>query len=137
MNWSRACLSPDGGLIAAGSVDGSIYIWNSVSGKIDATLTKEHTFVIDNLQSKYKSNQLIPVGLPFPVSAGPRLDLRSIHVTKTALSCCGRQSKLDEAQVCTNVNKSTRTASEALLLPNELCQIIVLFLQGRGFTRGS
>ncbi|KAL6579768.1 autophagy protein 16, interacts with Atg12p-Atg5p [Orobanche minor] len=41
-NWSRSCLSPDDGYVAAGSADGSVHIWSVGNAKIVSTL-KEHT----------------------------------------------------------------------------------------------
>ncbi|XVF49727.1 hypothetical protein PTKIN_Ptkin04bG0036500 [Pterospermum kingtungense] len=41
-NWSRSCISPDDNYIAAGSADGSIYIWSIIKADIVSTL-KEHT----------------------------------------------------------------------------------------------
>ncbi|XP_042011347.1 autophagy-related protein 16-like [Salvia splendens] len=41
-NWSRSCLSPDDGYVAAGSDDGSVEIWSVGNAKIVSTL-KEHT----------------------------------------------------------------------------------------------
>ncbi|KAE8667933.1 Detected protein of confused Function [Hibiscus syriacus] len=41
-NWSRSCISPDDNYIAAGSTDGSVYIWSISKADIVSTL-KEHT----------------------------------------------------------------------------------------------
>ncbi|XP_057787947.1 autophagy-related protein 16 isoform X2 [Salvia miltiorrhiza] len=41
-NWSRTCMSPDDGYVAAGSADGSVEIWSVANAKIVSTL-KEHT----------------------------------------------------------------------------------------------
>lgn len=41
-NWSRSCISPDDGYVAAGSADGSVHIWSVASSNIVSTL-KEHT----------------------------------------------------------------------------------------------
>ncbi|XP_030494346.1 autophagy-related protein 16 [Cannabis sativa] len=41
-NWSRSCLSPDDNHVAAGSADGSVYIWSISKADIVSTL-KEHT----------------------------------------------------------------------------------------------
>lgn len=41
-NWSRSCISPDDGYVAAGSADGSVHVWSVGNAKIVSTL-KEHT----------------------------------------------------------------------------------------------
>nr|KYP65337.1 Protein tipD [Cajanus cajan] len=41
-NWSRSCISPDDNHVAAGSADGSVYIWSISKGDIVSTL-KEHS----------------------------------------------------------------------------------------------
>ncbi|KAG8638745.1 autophagy-related protein 16 isoform X2 [Manihot esculenta] len=41
-NWSRSCMSPDDNYVAAGSADGSVYIWSISKAEIVSTL-KEHT----------------------------------------------------------------------------------------------
>ncbi|KDP30999.1 hypothetical protein JCGZ_11375 [Jatropha curcas] len=41
-NWSRSCISPDDNYVAAGSADGSVYIWSVSKADIVSTL-KEHT----------------------------------------------------------------------------------------------
>ncbi|KAJ7945777.1 WD40 repeat [Quillaja saponaria] len=40
-NWSRSCISPDDNYVAAGSADGSVYIWSTSKAEIVSTL-KEH-----------------------------------------------------------------------------------------------
>jgi autophagy-related protein 16 len=40
-DWSRAAFSPDGQYISVGSADGSVYIWNLSSNKLE-TVLKEH-----------------------------------------------------------------------------------------------
>ncbi|KAF2070613.1 hypothetical protein CYY_008070 [Polysphondylium violaceum] len=42
LNWTRAAWSPDGKYISAGSIDGSIYIWDVKSAKTIKVLTKVH-----------------------------------------------------------------------------------------------
>lgn len=44
-NWSRSCMSPDDSYVAAGSADGSVYIWSVSKADIVSTL-KEHTSVL-------------------------------------------------------------------------------------------
>ncbi|KAF2293244.1 hypothetical protein GH714_040602 [Hevea brasiliensis] len=41
-NWSRSCMSPDDNYVAAGSANGSVYIWSISKADIVGTL-KEHT----------------------------------------------------------------------------------------------
>ncbi|XP_057473052.1 autophagy-related protein 16-like [Actinidia eriantha] len=41
-NWSRSCISPDDNYVAAGSADGSVYIWSVSKANVVSTL-KEHT----------------------------------------------------------------------------------------------
>ncbi|CAK8566692.1 unnamed protein product [Lathyrus sativus] len=40
-NWSRSCISPDDKHVAAGSSDGSVYVWSASNGETVSTL-KEH-----------------------------------------------------------------------------------------------
>lgn len=40
-DYSRAVFSPDATYVAAGSGDGSVYIWNVSTGKLEKTL-REH-----------------------------------------------------------------------------------------------
>lgn len=44
-DWTRTKFSPDGQYVIAGSQDGSIYIWNTSSGKVEKIL-REHNAVI-------------------------------------------------------------------------------------------
>ncbi|CAI0447471.1 unnamed protein product [Linum tenue] len=45
-NWSRSCLSPDDKYVAAGSADGSVYIWSVLKGDIVGTLKEDTTAVL-------------------------------------------------------------------------------------------
>jgi autophagy-related protein 16 len=40
-DWSRAAFSPDGQYISVGSADGSVYMWNVGTSKLESVL-KEH-----------------------------------------------------------------------------------------------
>ncbi|KAM7479821.1 hypothetical protein LguiA_028034 [Lonicera macranthoides] len=40
-NWSRSCISADGNYVAAGSIDGSVYVWSTLKVSVVSTL-KEH-----------------------------------------------------------------------------------------------
>lgn len=48
-NWNKATFSPDGNFIAAGGNDGSIFIWERQSGKLQSTLRNGHKFVFNPL----------------------------------------------------------------------------------------
>lgn len=41
-DYTRAAFSPDASYVAAGSGDGTVYIWNVSCGKLEKTL-REHT----------------------------------------------------------------------------------------------
>jgi len=40
-NWSRACFSPDGSYVTAGSSDGTLFFWNAVTSHMEKSI-KEH-----------------------------------------------------------------------------------------------
>lgn len=40
-NWSQSCISADGNYAAAGSIDGSVYVWSTLMASVVSTL-KEH-----------------------------------------------------------------------------------------------
>ncbi|XP_061492433.1 autophagy-related protein 16-1 isoform X2 [Rhineura floridana] len=42
-DWTRAVFSPDGNYVVAGSAEGSLYIWNVLTGKVERVLSKHHS----------------------------------------------------------------------------------------------
>uniref|UniRef100_A0A667I133 Autophagy related 16 like 1 n=1 Tax=Lynx canadensis TaxID=61383 RepID=A0A667I133_LYNCA len=42
VNAVRQTFSPDGGYVAAGSAEGSLYVWSVLSGKVEKVLSKQH-----------------------------------------------------------------------------------------------
>ncbi|KAM4836043.1 autophagy-related protein 16-1 isoform 2-T2 [Thomomys bottae] len=46
-DWTRVVFSPDGGYVAAGSAEGSLYVWNVLTGKVEKVLSKQHSASIN------------------------------------------------------------------------------------------
>ncbi|XP_062329941.1 autophagy-related protein 16-1 isoform X1 [Osmerus eperlanus] len=46
-DWTRVTFSPDGSYVAAGSADATLYVWNTLTGKLDCTLDKNHSTAIN------------------------------------------------------------------------------------------
>ncbi|XP_036622649.1 autophagy-related protein 16-1 isoform X2 [Trichosurus vulpecula] len=46
-DWTRVVFSPDGSYVAAGSAEGSLYIWSVLTGKVDKVLSKQHSSSIN------------------------------------------------------------------------------------------
>ncbi|XP_066565817.1 autophagy-related protein 16-1 isoform X2 [Amia ocellicauda] len=46
-DWTRVTFSPDGSYVAAGSADGTLYVWNVLTGKLDRTLCKQHSSTVN------------------------------------------------------------------------------------------
>ncbi|CAB4380336.1 unnamed protein product [Rhizophagus irregularis] len=56
-NWARACFSPDGRYVAAGSLDGTIFYWNIQKSKLEKT-TKDHIAPICGVSWSPRGGQL-------------------------------------------------------------------------------
>ncbi|XP_006893522.1 PREDICTED: autophagy-related protein 16-1 isoform X1 [Elephantulus edwardii] len=46
-DWTRAVFSPDGSFVTAGSAEGSLYVWNVLTGKVEKILSKQHSASIN------------------------------------------------------------------------------------------
>ncbi|KAK2491909.1 hypothetical protein MC885_016637 [Smutsia gigantea] len=46
-DWTRVVFSPDGSYVAAGSAEGSLFIWSVLSGKVEKVLSKQHSSSIN------------------------------------------------------------------------------------------
>ncbi|XP_036393053.1 autophagy-related protein 16-like isoform X2 [Megalops cyprinoides] len=46
-DWTRVTFSPDGCYVAAGSADGTLFVWNVLTGKVERTLDKHHSSAIN------------------------------------------------------------------------------------------
>ncbi|XP_047300804.1 autophagy-related protein 16-1 isoform X2 [Homo sapiens] len=46
-DWTRVVFSPDGSYVAAGSAEGSLYIWSVLTGKVEKVLSKQHSSSIN------------------------------------------------------------------------------------------
>ncbi|XP_007485888.1 autophagy-related protein 16-1 isoform X6 [Monodelphis domestica] len=46
-DWTRVVYSPDGSYVAAGSAEGSLYVWNVLTGKVEKVLSKQHSSSIN------------------------------------------------------------------------------------------
>ncbi|XP_016081345.1 autophagy-related protein 16-1 isoform X4 [Ornithorhynchus anatinus] len=46
-DWTRVVFSPDGSYVAAGSAEGSLYVWNVLTGKVEKVLSKFHSSSIN------------------------------------------------------------------------------------------
>ncbi|CAJ1066421.1 autophagy-related protein 16-1 isoform X3 [Xyrichtys novacula] len=46
-DWTRVIFSPDGSYVAGGSADGTLYVWNILTGKVDRTLDQNHNSAIN------------------------------------------------------------------------------------------
>ncbi|XP_037533665.1 autophagy-related protein 16-1 [Nematolebias whitei] len=48
-DWTRVTFSPDGSYVAGGSAEGTLYIWNVLTGKVDRTLDRHHNSAINSV----------------------------------------------------------------------------------------
>ncbi|XP_031428989.1 autophagy-related protein 16-1 isoform X2 [Clupea harengus] len=48
-DWTRVTFSPDGSYIAGGSAEGTLYVWNVLTGKLDRTLDKGHSSAVNSV----------------------------------------------------------------------------------------
>ncbi|KAJ8397245.1 hypothetical protein AAFF_G00440790 [Aldrovandia affinis] len=46
-DWTRVTFSPDGCYVAAGSADGTLFVWNVLTGKLERSLDKHHSSAIN------------------------------------------------------------------------------------------
>ncbi|XP_069069869.1 autophagy-related protein 16-1 isoform X3 [Pleurodeles waltl] len=46
-DWTRAIFSPDGSYVVAGSADGTLYLWNVLTEKVERMLSKHHSASIN------------------------------------------------------------------------------------------
>ncbi|KAG9348247.1 hypothetical protein JZ751_001982 [Albula glossodonta] len=46
-DWTRVTFSPDGCYVAAGSAEGTLFVWNVLTGKLERTLDKHHSSAIN------------------------------------------------------------------------------------------
>uniref|UniRef100_A0A8C9VFX7 ATG16 autophagy related 16-like 1 (S. cerevisiae) n=1 Tax=Scleropages formosus TaxID=113540 RepID=A0A8C9VFX7_SCLFO len=61
-DWTRVTFSPDGGYVAAGSADGTLYVWNVLSGKVERTLDKHHSSAINAVSWSPSGSHVVSVG---------------------------------------------------------------------------
>ncbi|XP_028320206.1 autophagy-related protein 16-1 isoform X2 [Gouania willdenowi] len=46
-DWTRVTFSPDGSYVTAGSADGTLFVWNVLTGKVDRTLDRNHNSAVN------------------------------------------------------------------------------------------
>ncbi|XP_061073380.1 autophagy-related protein 16-1 isoform X2 [Conger conger] len=46
-DWTRVTFSPDGCYVAAGSAEGTLFVWNVLTGKLERSLDKHHSSAIN------------------------------------------------------------------------------------------
>ncbi|XP_078065274.1 autophagy-related protein 16-1 isoform X2 [Mustelus asterias] len=60
-DWTRVTFSPDGKFVAAGSSDGTVYVWGVESGKIERTLGKHHSSSVNAVSWSPSGEHVISV----------------------------------------------------------------------------
>ncbi|XP_078266852.1 autophagy-related protein 16-1 isoform X2 [Rhinoraja longicauda] len=60
-DWTRITFSPDGRFIAAGSSDGTLYVWSVESGKVERSLGKHHSSSINAVSWSPSGEHVISV----------------------------------------------------------------------------
>ncbi|XP_067851641.1 autophagy-related protein 16-1-like isoform X2 [Heptranchias perlo] len=60
-DWTRVTFSPDGKFVAAGSSDGTLYVWSVDSGKTERTLGKHHSSSINAVSWSPSGEHVISV----------------------------------------------------------------------------
>ncbi|GCB62584.1 autophagy-related protein 16-1 isoform X1 [Scyliorhinus torazame] len=60
-DWTRVTFSPDGKFVAAGSSDGTLYVWGVESGKTERTLGKHHSSSINAVSWSPSGEHVISV----------------------------------------------------------------------------
>eukprot|EP00762_Andalucia_godoyi_P005782 ANDGO_06989.mRNA.1 Protein tipD len=62
VNWNRACMSPDGMYVAAGGLNGRLFVWNTGTAKLECSL-EGHEKPISSVIWSSDGQQLVSVGL--------------------------------------------------------------------------
>ncbi|XP_032887329.1 autophagy-related protein 16-1 isoform X2 [Amblyraja radiata] len=60
-DWTRITFSPDGRFIAAGSSDGTLYVWSVESGKVERSLGKHHSSSVNAVSWSPSGEHVISV----------------------------------------------------------------------------
>ncbi|XP_059805395.1 autophagy-related protein 16-1-like isoform X1 [Hypanus sabinus] len=60
-DWTRITFSPDGKFIAAGSSDGTLFVWSVESGKVERSLGKHHSSSINSVSWSPSGEHVVSV----------------------------------------------------------------------------